>query len=149
MSIETEVKAAEAAVAGEVKTVETEVETKTSEVEKAVEGTVAAAEGEVKTVAAAVVAEAKKVEGEAVAVVEKVEEKVKAALVNVVTDEKLFLREAELEFLKAQMEIQRLQKIADAKSKAYTEFVENLFVKYGLSKAEYVFDGAVNVFKKL
>jgi ATP/maltotriose-dependent transcriptional regulator MalT len=131
MSIETEVKAVEATVAGEVKTVE-------SEVEKAVEGTVAAAEGEVKTVAAAVVAEAKKVEGE-----------VKAALVRTTTDEQLFLREAELEFLKAQMEIQRLQNIADTKSKAYTAFVENLFTKYALSKAEYVFDGAVNVFKKL
>lgn len=141
MSIETEVKAAEAAVVGEAKAVETEVE-------KAVEGTVAAAEGEVKTVAGAA-AEAKKVEGEVAAVAEKVEEKIKAALVQISTDEKLFLREAELEFLKAQMEIQRLQKIADAKSKAYTEFVESLFTKYGVSKAEYIFDGAVNVLKKL
>lgn len=142
MSIETEVKAAEAAIVGEAKAVETEVE-------KAVEGTVAAAEGEVKTVAGAVAAEAKKVEGEVAAVAEKVEEKIKAALVQISTDEKLFLREAELEFLKAQMEIQRLQKIADAKSKAYTEFVESLFTKYGVSKAEYIFDGAVNVLKKL
>lgn len=113
---------------------------------KAVEATV---EGEVKTVAEVVVAEAQKVEGEVSAEVKKVEEKVKAALVDIKAEEKLFLREAELEFLKAQMEIQRLQKLADAKSKAYTEYVENLFKTYVVSKAEYVFDGAVNVFKKL
>ena len=89
---------------------------------KAVEATV---EGEVKTVAEVVVAEAQKVEGEVSAEVKKVEEKVKAALVDIKAEEKLFLREAELEFLKAQMEIQRLQKLADAKSKAYTEYVEN------------------------
>ena len=47
------------------------------------------------------------------------------------------------------MEIQRISKLAEAKSKAYTEYVEQLFVKYGLTKAEYVFDGTVNAFKKL
>ena len=99
-------------------------------------------EGEVKTVET-------KVETVAEAVVAKVEEKIKAALVNIVADEKLFLREAELEFLKAQMEIQRLSKVAEAKSKSYTDYIESLFVKYGLTKAEYVFDGAVNAFKKL
>ena len=99
-------------------------------------------EGEVKTVET-------KVETVAEAVVAKVEEKIKAALVNIVADEKLFLREAELEFLKAQMEIQRLSKVAEAKSKSYTDYIESLFVKYGVTKAEYVFDGAVNAFKKL
>lgn len=99
-------------------------------------------EGEVKTVET-------KVETVAEAVVAKVEEKIKAALVNIVADEKLFLREAELEFLKAQMEIQRLSKVAEAKSKSYTDYIESLFVKYGLTKAEYMFDGAVNAFKKL
>ena len=113
---------------------------------KAVEATV---EGEVKTVAESVVAEAQKVEGEVVAEVKKVEEKVKAALVDIKAEEKLFLSDAELEFLKAQLEIQRLQKIADAKSKAYTEYVENLFKTYVLDKASYVFDGAVRNFKKL
>ena len=101
-----------------------------------------AIEGEVKTVET-------KAETVAEAVVAKVEEKIKAALVNIVADEKLFLREAELEFLKAQMEIQRLSKVAEAKSKSYTDYIESLFVKYGLTKAEYVFDGAVNAFKKL
>lgn len=104
-------------------------------IETVIEGEVKAVETKVETVAEAVVA--------------KVEEKIKAALVNIVADEKLFLREAELEFLKAQMEIQRLSKVAEAKSKSYTDYIESLFVKYGLTKAEYMFDGAVNAFKKL
>ena len=104
-------------------------------IETVIEGEVKAVETKVETVAEAVVA--------------KVEEKIKAALVNIVADEKLFLREAELEYLKAQMEIQRLSKLAEAKSKSYTDYIESLFVKYGLTKAEYVFDGAVNAFKKL
>ena len=104
-------------------------------IETVIEGEVKAVETKVETVAEAVVA--------------KVEEKIKAALVNIVADEKLFLREAELEYLKAQMEIQRLSKLAEAKSKSYTDYIESLFVKYSLTKAEYVFDGAVNAFKKL
>ena len=138
MSVETEIKAAEQAVEGAVTSVETKVE-----------GEVAAVEGEAKSVAEAVVTEAKKVEGDVVKEADKVVEKVKAAFVGLIADEKLFLREAELEFLKAQMEIQRLNKIAEAKSKAYTDYVEQLFTKYGLTKAEYVFDGAVAQFKKL
>lgn len=106
-------------------------------------------EAKVETVADAVAADAKAVEAKTVAVVEKVEAVVKAALVNIVADEKLFLREAELEFLKIQVEIQRLSKAAEAKSKSYTDYVEQLFVKYALTKLEYVFDGAVNAFKKL
>ena len=113
------------------------VETAATEVEKAVEGTVAKAEIEVKTVAEAVVADVK-------AEVAKVEPEVKQALVQISTDEKLFLREAELEYLKAQTEIQRLTKITEAKSKEYTAFVESLFKKYVISKADFVFDGVVN-----
>jgi hypothetical protein len=111
-------------------------------IETVIEGEVKAVETKVETVAAAVVADAKAVEEKVVAVV-------KAALVNIVVDEKLFLRETELEFLKAQMEIQRLTKVAEAKSKSYTDYIDNLFVKYGLTKVEYAFDGAVNAFKKL
>ena len=115
-------------------------------IETVIEGEVKAVEAKAETVAAAVVAG---VEAKVEAVVEKVEAVVKAALVNIVADEKLFLREAELEFLKAQMEIQRLSKLAEAKSKSYTDYIESLFVKYGLTKTEYVFDGAINAFKKL
>ena len=118
------------------------VETTVTEVEKAVEGTVAKAEAEVKTVAEAVVADVK-------AEVAKVEPEVKQALVQISTDEKLALREAELEYLKATMEIQRLNKITEAKSKEYQSVVEGLFKKYALTKIEYVFDGAVNAFRLL
>jgi hypothetical protein len=118
------------------------VETVVAEVEKAVEGTVAAAEGEVKTVAEAVVADTK-------AEVAKVEPEVKKALVQISTEEKLILREAELEYLKATMEIQRLSKITEAKSKEYQSVVESLFKKYAITKLEYVFDGAVNAFRAL
>ena len=108
-----------------------------------------------------VVAEAQKVTEEvknaAETVLAKVEEKVqekavvveKAAKVEITAEEKLFLREAELEYLKATMEIQRLNKVTEEKAKSYSSYVESLFVKYGISKAEYVLDATVNVFKKL
>jgi hypothetical protein len=96
----------------------------------------------VESVAGAVVAEVKKIEGEVVAVA-------KATVVQIKSDEKLFLREAELDFLKANMEIQRIQKIAEAKSKEYQTYVENLFKTYVIEKSEYVFDAAINAFKKL
>lgn len=111
-------------------------------IETVIEGEVKAVETKAENVAEAVVAEAKKIEGEVVAAI-------KAAVVQIKTEEKLFLREAELEFLKANMEIQRIQKIAEGKSKEYQTFVENLFKTYVLDKAEYVFDGSVNAFKKL
>jgi hypothetical protein len=119
MSVEYEVKAVEAVVAEVVAEAKT-VETK------------------VETVAEAVVADAKTDAKE-----------VKAAIVNINSDEKLFLREAELEFLKAQMEIQRLSKIAEEKSKGYQAYIEALFKKYLITMAEYVFDGSVNAFKLL
>ena len=97
-----------------------------------------------------VVAEVEKVVEEVKSAVEtKVEEVVKAAKVDITAEEKLFLREAELEYLKATMEIQRLNKITEEKSKAYQAYVENLLSKYRLSKAEYAFDAVVNAFKKL
>lgn len=99
-------------------------------------------ETEVKSVVEAVEVEAKKVEGEVV----KAE---KAAVVQIKADEKLVLADAELEYLKATSEIQRLTKITEAKSKEYQSYVENLFKVYALDKAEYIFDGAVRTFKKL
>ena len=104
-------------------------------IETVIEGEVKAVETKVETVAEAVVA--------------KVEEKIKAAIVEIKAEEQLVLRNLELDFLKLQMELQRLSKVAEAKSKSYTDYIESLFVKYGLTKAEYMFDGAVNAFKKL
>lgn len=111
-------------------------------VEETVKAEVAAVEVKAETVAEAVATEVK-------AEVVKVEEAVKAKIVNIKAEEKLFLREAELEFLRAQMEIQRLTKIAEDKSKAYQAYIENLYKTYAITKVEYVFDGAVNAFKAL
>lgn len=97
-----------------------------------------------------VVAEVEKVAEEVKSAVEtKVEEVVKAAKVDITAEEKLFLREAELEYLKATMEIKRLTQITEEKSKSYTAYIESLLTKYGLTKAEYAFDAVVNAFKKL
>ena len=107
-------------------------------VETVIEGAVKTVE----TVAEAVVADVK-------AEVSKVEVKVKAAVVEIKAEEKLVLREAELEYLKSQMEIQRLSKITEAKSMEYQAYVENLYKTYVLDRSEYVFDAVVNAFKKL
>ncbi len=110
-------------------------------------------ENEVKAVEAEVKSEVAKVEGEVKAAVETVGAEVKAAVtkavVDITSEEKLFLREAELEYLKAQMEIQKFSKNAEAKSKQYVEYIEGLFKKYAITKVEYVFDGTINAFKKL
>ena len=103
---------------------------------------VKAVEAKVETVAEAVVADVK-------AEVAKVEVKVKAAVVEIKAEEQLVLKSAELDYLKATMEIQRLSKITEAKSKEYQAYIENLYKTYVLDKAEYVFDATVNVFKKL
>ena len=102
------------------------------------ENVVEAVEGKVKAVAADVKAGAAKVE--------QVE---KSAVVNIKAEEQLVLRNAELDFLKANMEIQRLSKITETKSKEYQTYVEGLFKTYGLDKGSYVFDGAVNAFKAI
>jgi hypothetical protein len=131
MSVETEVKAVEQKTVAEVAKVEADAKAEVAKVE-----------ADAKTVAEAVVANVKDE-------VAKDELKAKEAVVQTTTDEKLFLREAELEYLKAQMEIQRLSKLAEAKSKAYMDFIESLYKKYAITKAEYIFDGGVNAFKAI
>jgi predicted DsbA family dithiol-disulfide isomerase len=126
-----------------------ELENVETEVGKAITDAVKATEGEAKSLVQAVEDEAKKVETEVKTEVAKLEPAVKAATVKIKAEESLVLREAELEYLKSQMEIQRLSKVAEAKSKEYTAYVEKLFKTYVLDKAEYAFDGAVNIFKKL
>ena len=97
-------------------------------------------ESEVKTIEGEVVAEVKKV----VAEVEKVE---KAAVVKITAEEKLVLAEAEIEYLKASAQIQQLTKTTEAKAKEYTAAVEGFLVKYGISKADYVFEGVKKEFQ--
>lgn len=125
MSVETEVKEVVASVEAEV---------------AKVEATAAAPAEEAKTVAEKIEAAVEKTEAVAA--------EVKAAVVQISTEEKLFLREAELEFLKATMDIQRLQTITATKTKEYQAFVDSMLKKYNLTKEEYVFDGTINIFKK-
>jgi hypothetical protein len=122
--------------------VESEAQAVVADIEKDTDKLVAAGEGEAKSVATAVEAEVKKVEGE-------IKPEIKKALVEITAEEKLFLREAELEWLKSQTEIKRLSTLAEEKSKSYTAFVESLIKKYGVDKASYVFDATINAFKKL
>ena len=105
--------------------------------------------GEVENVVSAVENKVEAVVAEVKAEVVKVEGAVKAKIVNIKAEEKLVLADLELEFLKAQTEIQRLSKIAEEKSKAYQAYIEGLYTTYGVTKAEYVFDGAVRVLKAL
>jgi hypothetical protein len=126
-------------------------------IETAIEGEVKAVEAKAETVAEAIATDVKaevvKAEGDVKAEVAKVEEKVKAevkkAVVEIKAEEQLVLRNAELEYLKATLQIQNFQKVVETKSKEYTAYIESLIQKYGLSKAEYTFDAVTNTFKKL
>jgi hypothetical protein len=71
----------------------------------------------------------------------------KKATVAIASEEKLFLSDCELEYLKATQEIQRLTKITEGKAAEYKSYVEGLLTKYGISKAEYLFDGVKREFQ--
>ena len=105
-------------------------------------------------------AEVKKVEGETVVVVEEVKAEaqkiVKKTKVEITTDEKLFLRDAETEFLRAQMDIKDAQaKIqsfaqrAEMASKVYTARLNELVKKYAINGTEQMFDNIENCFKAI
>ena len=97
-------------------------------------------------------AEVKALEGEVVAKVEKMAEKaaveVKKLTQELTAEEKLAIREIENEYLKAQMEIQRLSQITQGAQKNFTDTVESLVKKYGVSPAEWVFDNVSLIFKR-
>ena len=88
-----------------------------------------------------VVAEAKAVE----VAVEKAVEKV---LQELSTEEQLFIRNVENEYLKASMELQRLQQVTQNCQKQFQAKVEELTKKYALSPLEWVFDTVALSFKK-
>jgi len=111
--------------------------------DSAMETELKAAEAEVVKVAEEAKAEVVKVAEEVKAVVVP---EVKKAIVAITAEEKLILAEAEVEFLKATMEIQRLSAITAAKGKEYQAAVDAMLVKYGLSKLDYLFDGIRKVF---
>jgi hypothetical protein len=91
------------------------------------------------------------VKAEVVKVAEEVKAEIapeaKKAVVSISAEEKLYLSDCELEFLKAQGEIQRLTKITESKAAEYKSYVEGLLTKYGISKAEYLFDGVKREFQ--
>jgi hypothetical protein len=108
-------------------------------------------ETEVKAAEAVVATKAEEVKAEVVKVVEEVKAEVvketKKVRVEVSTEEKLFLRETELAYLKLQMQIKDLSTQTEVLAKKYTAKVEDLFKTYALDKTEYVFDAVENAFK--
>jgi hypothetical protein len=63
-------------------------------------------------------------------------------------EEKLIIREIENEYLKAQIEINRLSQITQSAQKKFTDTVEGLVKKYGVSPAEWLFDNVSLQFKR-
>jgi hypothetical protein len=97
----------------------------------------------VETVVEEVKAEAVKLAEEVKAVVVP---EAKKAVVTITDSEKLILAEAEVEYLKASAEIQRLTKITESKAKEYQSAVDSMLKKYVLDKADYLFDGVKKAF---
>jgi len=106
-------------------------------------------ETEVKAVEAKVEAVASEVKAEVV----KVAEEVKAAVVRteqaLTAEEKLALREIEVEYLKAQMQIQALSQTTQNAQKRFTSTVEALGKKYVIDPAVLAFDNVEMKFKTL
>ena len=80
------------------------------------------------------------VKAEVVKVIEAVVPEVKKMIQELTAEEKLGIREIENEYLKAQMEIQRLSQITQGAQKKFTDTVESLVKKYGVAPTEWVFD---------
>lgn len=88
-----------------------------------------------------VVKVAKTVEAEIVSVAQKIRQEIES-------EEKVIITKMENEFLKAQLEIQRLQTTVATTQKSYPEYIKNLAEKYALNIAEWSFDAVELVFKK-
>jgi type IV secretory pathway VirB4 component len=82
----------------------------------------------------------------------KVAEEVKAEVVKAVqelsAEEKLGIREIENEYLKAQIEINRLSQITQKAQKSFTDTVESLTKKYAVDPANWLFDNVSLTFKR-
>lgn len=88
------------------------------------------------------------VEAEVVKVAEEVKAEAVKLTQELTAEEKLGIRELENEYLKAQMEIQRLSQITQGAQKKFTETVDSLVKKYEVSPAEWVFDNLKLVFTR-
>ncbi len=117
------------------------VETEVKEVVSEVKAEVATA---VKTLASewdGVAAEVAKVEAEVKPAVERL-------LQELTAEEKLGIRDIELAYLKAQMEINRLSTTTQTAQTNFKNTVDILIKKYAIDPAEWVFDNIELVFKK-
>ncbi len=103
---------------------------------------------EVVAVEQAVVDEAKAVKQAVVEEVKKVEVAVERTVQELQVEERLVIREIENEYLKAQMEINRLSQITQKCQKDFTAKVEELTKKYAVNPAEWLFDNVSLIFKK-
>ena len=90
--------------------------------------------------------EVKAVEAEVLKVVEEAKTEVKKLTQEITAEAKLTIREIELEYVKAQAEIQRLSQITQGAQKKFTDTVEALVKTYGVSPAEWVFDNIKLIF---
>ena len=97
-----------------------------------------AAETEIVEVAKEVVAEVKEV-------VAKVEEKLRQEITDA---EKVIVTRMENEYLKATLELQRLQTQVSTIQKNYPAYIESLAKKYGIEIKDFTFDAIELLFKK-
>jgi hypothetical protein len=88
------------------------------------------------------------VKQEVVKVAEEVKAEVVKAAQDINAEEKLVIREIENEYLKAQIEINRLSQITQNAQKNFTSTVEGLAKKYAMAPAEWVFDNVSLTFKR-
>lgn len=72
----------------------------------------------------------------------------KGAVIAITAEEKLVIRELENKFLKTQMEITRLQNVAQEVQKNFPMLIEQLKQKYVVDPATYVFDSAKLEFRR-
>lgn len=98
-------------------------------------------EEKVAAVAESVTSEVKEVVARVVNVAEK-------SVIAITTEEKLAIREIENKFLKTQMEITRLQSVAQEVQKSFPSMVEQLKQKYVVDPATYLFDSAKLEFRR-
>jgi hypothetical protein len=89
-----------------------------------------------------------KTEGVLAAVESKADKIVAAVRIELTDAEKLVIRNVENEYLKAQMELQRLSSVTQNASRQFTNTVESYVKKYAIDPAVHVFDTVELVFKK-
>lgn len=96
---------------------------------------------EVKSVVKAVEEKVEEVVGNVVHTAEK-------SVVTITAEEKLVIRELENKFLKTQMEITRLQNVAQEVQKNFPAAIEQLKKKYVIDPANFIFDVATLEFRR-